>query len=206
MLIKDNSIVLFQGDSITDAGRNRNIHDNLGGGYPSMIAGLFPVLYPELNVQFLNRGVSGDRVGDLQKRWTRDCVELKPNFVSIMIGVNDTLRNYDSNSYTSPEQFEASYSEILQRTVEETGATILLVEPFLLPVNEQLASWRVDIDPKIQVARKLAREFGATYIPLDGILAQYSVYKPLKFWADDGVHLTREGNYLLAQTWLEAIA
>ena len=170
-LIEDNSLVLFQGDSVTDAGRSRINDSELGRGYPNMISAFFSAMYPEKKVKFINRGISGNRVRNLQSRWKEDCLDLKPDWVSILIGINDCWRRYDSNDPTSVEDYEKDYRDILTKTVDETGARLILCEPFVLPVPEDRKNWREDLDPKIQVVRKLALEFGAILIPYDGIYA-----------------------------------
>ena len=131
-----NPLILFRGDSITDAGRNREDPWNLGFGYALMAAAWFKALFPEINGAFLNRGVSGDRVVDLKARWKEDCLDLKPDLVSIMIGINDCWRRYDSNIPMPVEKFEANYREILRQTKEALGAEIDLGEPFVSPVME----------------------------------------------------------------------
>jgi len=95
--IEKDSIVLFQGDSITDAGRLAAGNSPLGHGYVNYAASWFSALHPSLNVSFHNRGVSGERVKDLLARWNADCIALKPDWVSILVGINDTWRRYDSN-------------------------------------------------------------------------------------------------------------
>lgn len=205
MLIKDNSVVLFQGDSITDCGRNRAVSSDLGGGYPSLIAAMFSALYPEMNIKFINRGISGNRVKDLVNRWDEDCIKLNPTVVSILIGINDTWRRYDQNDPTSVEAFEKSYRDILTRTREKTKAEIILLEPFLLHTPEDRKAWREDLNPKIQVVRDLAREFGTLFVPLDGIFWHYSAYKPMEFWAPDGVHPSKEGHAVIATAWMRAV-
>ena len=114
MFIEKNATILFQGDSITDCGRDRET-GTLGNGYPKYIAGLFNSMYPELNVKFINKGISGNRVADLQERWTEDCINLKPDVLSILIGINDTWRKYDSNDETSAEKYYNGYKDILTR-------------------------------------------------------------------------------------------
>lgn len=202
MLIKNNSKVLFQGDSITDCGRSKENLSDLGAGYPMITAALFGALHPDIKVEFINRGISGNRVKDLAARWGRDCIDLKPDIVSILIGVNDCWRRYDRNDPTSAEQFEEKYREILSAVKSETPADIIILEPFVLPYPEDRAKWREDIDPKIDAARRLAREFAAEYIPLDGIFNSYSVKKHPSFWAADGVHPTKSGHALIAKQWL----
>jgi lysophospholipase L1-like esterase len=206
MLIKENDLVLFQGDSVTDAGRNREDGNNLGMGYPNTIACWFSAMYPQMNVKFLNRGVGGDRVCDLQNRWKADCIDLKPSVVSIMIGINNTWRRYDSaNDPTSAEKFETGYRDLLTQIRKKLDARIILCEPFLLHVQAQQPQWREDLNPKIDVVRKLAIEFNALLLPLDGIFAQAATRKTPTFWTDDGVHPTPTGHALIAQNWLKAI-
>jgi lysophospholipase L1-like esterase len=204
-MIKPGSIVLFQGDSITDCQRKKELPGDLGRGYALMAAGLFQARYPERNVKFLNRGISGNRVKDLEARWDEDCLGLKPDVVSIYIGINDTWRHYDRNDPTSTEQFAAGYRRLLERTKAGLDARIVLVEPFVLPVPEDRKTWREDLDPKIQVVRELAREFGALLVPLDGLFAQASMRAEPAFWAPDGVHPSPAGHALIAQAWLQAI-
>ncbi|MCE5314871.1 MAG: SGNH/GDSL hydrolase family protein [Armatimonadota bacterium] len=198
-------IVLFQGDSVTDACRTYDDPASLGQGYPMMIAASYGSMYPEQYVQFINRGVSGDRVINLQKRWQSDCIELQPDVVSILIGVNDTWRRYDSNDPTSTEAFEKVYRDILTQTREKTDAQIILMEPFVLPYPEDRIAWREDLDPRIHVVRSLAREFEAALIPLDGIFAQASARREIEFWAADGVHPTLAGHALIARAWIETV-
>lgn len=205
-LIEDNSMVLFQGDSITDAGRSRENDSDLGRGYASMISAWFSAMYPKKNVKFLNRGISGNRVKDLKARWQEDCIDLKPNLVSILIGINDCWRRYDSNDPTSPESFERDYRNILNQIRNDLADTkIILLEPFVLPVPEDRKEWREDLDPKIHIVRELAREYNTYYLPLDGIFAQASVLAKADFWAADGVHPTQAGHALIAQKWLELV-
>ena len=127
-IIKPNSTVLFQGDSITDWGRDRKDPDSLGNGYPLVIASMFPALFPELNVKFINRGIGGDRTEHLVARWQEDCIDLKPDFVSIMIGINDVWHAFNKRIETvSLEQFTLNYSTILQMIRENLDAQVLLM-------------------------------------------------------------------------------
>jgi acyl-CoA thioesterase I len=199
--------VLFQGDSITDAGRSRENDRELGVGYPALIAAWFSALYPQRQVRFLNRGISGNRAGDLRSRWQQDCLDLKPTWLSILIGINDTWRRFDGNDPTSVEIYEENFHAILASTRAKMPDTRLVIcEPFLLPIPADRIAWRVDLDPKIAAARRLACEFNAIYIPLDGIFAAASAAKGSPaFWAEDGVHPTPAGHALIAQTWLKAV-
>lgn len=205
LFIEDGATVLFQGDSITDAGRDRQNGQHLGYGYAMMAASWFHALYPEKNVCFLNRGIGGNRAKDLRGRWQLDCLELKPNWVSIMIGINDTWRRYDRSDPTSVEEYEEAYRAILEDVKEKLGARLILCEPFVVPVPEDRVQWREDLDPKIAVVRKLAREFHAILVPLDGIFAQACTQQEPAFWAGDGVHPSPAGHALIAQSWLRAV-
>jgi len=205
-IIEDNAVVLFQGDSITDVGRSRVNDGELGQGYAAMAAAWFSALYPEKRVRFMNRGISGNRVKDLRARWQRDCLDLKPTWVSVMIGVNDTWRRYDSHDPTSTEAYEHDYRTILTDVRDKLNARLIVVEPFLLPTPPDREAWRVDLDPKIAVARKLAREFGAVFVPLDSVFAEAATHREMAFWLSDGVHPTAAGHALIAQAWLRAIS
>ncbi|MGN7765047.1 SGNH/GDSL hydrolase family protein [Paenibacillus sp. 22594] len=205
MEFQENDIILFQGDSITDWGRNYEDPSSLGVGYALMIAARLGLLYPEKKLAFFNRGISGNRIADLQKRWDKDCLELKPTVVSIYIGINDTWRRYDSGEETTAVQFEASYRDLIERTLAATSAKLVLVEPFVLPVPEDRKGWRQDLDPKIHVVRELAREYGAVLVPLDGLFAAASVKAESAFWAPDGVHPSPAGHALITDAWLRAV-
>lgn len=205
MPFQKNDIILFQGDSITDCGRNYDEPSSLGVGYALMAGARLGMQYPEKNLTVLNRGISGNRAADLQARWERDCLELKPTWVSIYIGINDTWRRYDSGQETTTEEFEASYRDLIERTRQHLEAKLVLVEPFVLPVPEDRKSWRQDLDPKIHVVRELAREYGAILVPLDGLFAAASVKAEPAFWAGDGVHPSPAGHALIADAWLKAV-
>ena len=204
-LLADGDSVLFQGDSITDAGRDRGDPEHLGYGYAVQVASWFQALYPEKHVRFLNRGVSGDRAKDLAARWQEDCLNLQPTWLSLLVGINDTWRRYDNDDPTSVHDYEASYRSLLERTRATGNTRLILCEPFLLPVSTELESWREDLDPKIAVARKLAREYDALYVPFDGLFAQAATRREPAFWANDGVHPTPAGHALMAQAWLRAV-
>lgn len=199
-------LVLFQGDSITDADRARFYPDDLGRGYALMAAGWFAARYPERGVRFLNRGIGGDRVVDLLARWDDDCLALRPDVLSILIGINETWRAFDPGDPTPVATFERSYRELLTRTRDALPRTrLILMEPFSLPISPDREAWRADLDPKIQGVRRLAREFDALLTPLDGLFAQAATRREPAYWADDGVHPTPAGHALIAQAWLRTV-
>ena len=197
--------ILFQGDSITDCDRDGHTARPLGTGYAFMIASRLAARYPELGLVFTNRGISGNRARDLEARWDVDCLTLAPDVVSILIGINDTWRRFDHGDATGGEAFRASYRSILQRTRDRLGAKIVICEPFVLPVPPDRAAWREDLDPKIAAARDLARDFGAVYVPFDGMFAAASTTVDPSYWAADGVHPTDAGHALMAEEWIRRV-
>lgn len=203
--LKNGSKILFQGDSITDAGRIKDKPMDMGNGYAAMVKAIASVKCPDIDFTYINRGISGNRSRDLAARWNEDCIDLKPDLVSIMIGINDTWRRYDRNDPTTASDYEKAYRSILKKTKEETDAKILILEPFLLPYPENRKEWRDDLDPKIQVVRDLVAEFKTEFVPLDGIFAKYIAKKPIAYWSADGVHPTKEGHMLIAHKWYEAV-
>ena len=199
MILQKNSVVLFQGDSITDAGRVQGDDTEMGSGYANMAAAWFSALYPEMNVRFLNRGIGGNTILDLENRWGRDCLRLRPDCLSVLIGINDTYRGITT------ENFESVYHRLLLEAQKVLAPRFILVEPFLLPSTDENLTVRPQLDPKIEAVRRLAREFDAILVNADGILASASVAREPEFWAPDGVHLSQAGHALLAQAWLSAV-
>ena len=197
--------VLFQGDSITDMGRNRDDIHEMGNGYPLYASKLLKEKYPD--AEFINLGISGNRTRDLVERWDTDCIEIQPDLVSILIGINDTWRAFDSNDPTDNETFERNYRNILERTKKETNAKILILEPFLTEADPNKACFRPDLDPKILIVRKLAREYADAFIPLDGLIAAGCVGKDghePSFYAPDSVHPSPEGASYIAKYYADA--
>jgi lysophospholipase L1-like esterase len=185
-------VIVFTGDSITDCDRLTD-PEGLGNGYVRVLAGA-----PELaGFDVRNRGISGNRVLDLQERWERDVVAEKPAILSVLVGVNETWRRYDSGDPTSAEQFEHDYRAILHRV---PGARLVLLEPFLLPINDVQQSWRADLDEKRAVTRSLAAELGAVLIEADAGLRALG---PASDVAPDGIHPGELGHQELARLWLD---
>jgi len=206
MHILRDDVVVFQGDSITDAGRDRTDPQNLGIGYALLTTAALRAELSDLNINCFNRGVSGDRTKDLLSRWDQDCLELKPTVLSIMIGINNVWRRYDQGDPTSPEAFEAEYRSLLERARAKRVREVVMLEPFLLPYPNDRQQMRDDLDPKLAVCRKLAREFDAHYVPLDGLFAAASIRAPEGYWAADGIHPSPAGHSLISSAWLELLA
>lgn len=197
------------GDSITDVFRDRSDSEDLGDGFPKILANHLNEKYPEYNLTFLNRGISGDRVVDLKQRWSEDCLDLQPNLVTILVGINDVGHIINDRlipTVSELKQFEENYRYLLKSIQEETDANIVLMEPFLLPYPEDRWTWRDQLDPRIQLVRRLAKEFDALLIPLDGLLNAKGIKDTFeKYTGDDGVHPTAIGHETIANIWLEYI-
>jgi acyl-CoA thioesterase I len=203
MLIDANDRILFTGDSITDCGRVREEAGHLGFGYPAFTAAHLQARLAAPELKIFNRGISGNRASDLLARLQSDLLDLKPTVVSILIGINDTWRRYDCNDPTDAATYERNYRAVLEGIATHLKARVVLLEPFLLHVPKDRYAWRDDLNPKIDVVRKLAAEFGAELLPLDGLFAQAATQAPAAYWAEDGVHPSAAGHALIAETWLE---
>lgn len=201
----DNSIVLLQGDSITDADRFRADGMDLGQGYAMMAAAWFSATYPAKHVRFVNRGISGDCIADLDRRWQRDCIDLQPDWVSILVGINDAWSWYQTRRPPAGGAFAQAYRNLLTRTKESVNPRLILAEPFIVPPPHETVLWRTYVDPLVEAVRNLAEEFDAILIPLDEVFTEASTHRSQEFWAPDGVHPTPAGHALIAQTWLEAV-
>lgn len=208
MKLEKNNTLLFIGDSITDVNRNREISEDLGQGFPLMIAAYLQALYPEMRLNFLNRGIGGNTLLDLKNRWEKDCLDLNPDIVTILIGINDTWRNdHPEKELTEEElnEFEANYRYLLKTLLHRTDAKVILMEPFVLPYPKDRIKWRADLDQRIQVVRKMAREYQTELIPLDGLLNAAGIKHGFSYYTgDDGVHPTHAGHGTIAKLWLES--
>jgi lysophospholipase L1-like esterase len=189
--------VVFAGDSVIDCGRLDD-REGLGDGF---VRHLFDLLGPQ-RPRIVNAGISGNRAVDLRARWKTDVLAQEPDLVSVLIGINDTWRRYDKDDPTSTESFEQSY----RRLLEPVRAKLVLIEPFLLAVKEEQHAWREDLDPKIEVVRRLAAEYGAILVPADVEFNRQAESVGGTTLADDGVHPTAAGHRLLADLWRRTVS
>jgi lysophospholipase L1-like esterase len=204
-------IILFQGDSITDGNRTRNQDWNhvMGHGYQCLIASRLWFDYPERDFMFYNRGISGNRVTDLEARWQKDTLDLKPDVVSILIGVNDTMAVVNNQNPDSIERFEESYRNILESTKKEFPEVIFVIcEPFILPlgwVSKNTEVWQTEIKKRQSVAKKLADEFNAIFIEFQKPFEDACKKAPAEYWIWDGVHPMPAGHELMARIWIKKV-
>jgi acyl-CoA thioesterase I len=204
LILTDNSTILFQGDSITDAGRKNNHNESLGDGYVMLTTAWLSALYPEYHMKFYNRGVDGNRIGDLRHRWEKDYSEIRPSLVSILIGINDVLGKPFWKSSTPTERFQSDYKSILEQTQQLRCQTVLL-EPFLLNSTRNFLELNEELNKKIEVVREIAREFETKLIPLNDIFTKACISRVPSFWSLDGVHPTLAGHALIAQSWIKGV-
>ena len=197
IMLKKNGVIVLQGDSITDAGRFGD-EEHLGSGYPRMVAKYIENSYPDYSIKVYNKGISGNRSKDLVARWKEDTLDLNPTVVTILIGINDTWRAFDSNDPTSAEEYAANCEKIMKWT-KEAGAALIILEPFAVPTGTVKDEWRADIDPKIHALRKLSLKYADEYVPLDGIFYNLSVAASPEVWTGDGVHPSAAGHRVIAK-------
>lgn len=207
-MLNKNSLILFQGDSITDTGRTGSADPSvsLGEGYPAKIAETLANDYADLGVSVINRGISGNRTWDLLERWDKDCIAIKPDYFSLLIGVNDTWRRYDSGMITTAEEYEANMRTLLDRVVKETNAKIILLNIFLLDVTPDKAQMRPDLVEKQEVISRLVRDYDVTYIDIQKKFDEMvAAGTPMTDLSEDGVHPTDFGHSVIAAEWIKSV-
>ncbi|MEN8202729.1 MAG: SGNH/GDSL hydrolase family protein [Bacteroidota bacterium] len=205
-------VVLFQGDSITDAGRNKerelpNEASSFGAGYANIIASWLLEEMAGQNLTIYNRGISGNKVFQLADRWDKDCLDLKPDVLSILIGVNDYWHTRNANYDGTPEIFENDYRKLLTRTKEVLPEVKLVIcQPFILThtsaVNE---TWVEPFSAYQRIAARMADEFDAVWVPFQEAFDKALEVAPATYWAGDGVHPSMAGAQLMAESWLKAL-
>lgn len=198
--------ILFQGDSITDAGRDRRNYHHLGNGYPKFAAEIVSAAHPELEIEFINLGISGNRTGQLFDRLYLDAIAFQPDIISVMIGINDVWHRYGNvNVMTRNEQIEANYRAILSDLRKYTTAKIVVISPYLLDCDDK-EPIREDLKTVLPIIRNLADEYADVYIPLDKHFEEALKTAPEKlYYSADGVHPNENGAKFIAKLYAEAI-
>lgn len=197
--------LLFQGDSITDMGRDYNDYHNLGPGYPKYAADGLKNKFPDVDFEFINLGISGNQTKDLIPRLQKDFIDIQPDIVSILIGINDVWHYSEGRKWLPDEVFEERYRTILKSIKEQTNAKIMIMEPFLIPIEDK-QFFRENLAPKIEIIRKLAREYADVYLPTDGLLQSAFIGEDPLSYANDGVHPTEKGARYIGKLYVEYIS
>ena len=206
-------VILFQGDSITDSGREKkkqlaNNARSFGTGYANLAASWLLEEMAAESLSIFNRGISGNKVYQLDERWESDCIELLPNVLSILIGVNDYW-HFRSGKYDgSPEIYESDFRKLLTRTkVALPDVKLVICQPFILTGTSAVdESWLEPFSAYQEIAAKMAREFGAVWVPFQEAFDKAIEISPATYWAADGVHPSMAGAQLMAEVWLRALA
>ena len=206
---KNGLTILFQGDSITDGNRTRNNDWNhvMGHGYAYTVASKLWYEHPDKGFHFLNRGVSGNRVIDLAQRWQADTIDLKPDWLSILVGINDTEAFIKGDTQQTVEHFETNYRALLNETKEKLpNVRLVLGEPFILPVGRVKDKWelyQLEVGKRQEVIKRLATEFSAIHVPFQSAFNEALAKAPAEYWIWDGIHPMPAGHELMARLWLE---
>jgi lysophospholipase L1-like esterase len=205
-------VFLFQGDSITDGNRSRNNDWNhvMGHGYAYLIASRLWFDHPQNDFMFFNRGISGNKIDDLAARWDSDSLDLKPDVISILIGINDVYAIVKNSLTPNIKQYESDFRKILEQTKEKRPDTLfILLEPFFLPlgrVNEKPEVWDAETKLRQEITRKMALEFDTLYVPLQKPFIMACDKAPAKYWIWDGIHPMPAGHELIAREWIKVVS
>lgn len=198
--------LLFIGDSITDCGRLREFNgEDLGDGYVRQVDALLRAHYPQLDVQVLNTGISGNRVTDLEARWQEDVLDLQPDYLSIMIGINDVWRHFDSPQMEQVdlETYTAKLEGLIQKTLP-TVKGMVVMSPFFLEVN-QSDPMRMQMDAYGAVAKTVAERNGLPFVDIQAAFDAWLVHKPTQLLCGDRVHPNHVGHNIIASSFLNAV-
>lgn len=198
--------ILFQGDSITDAGRDRRNYYELGQGYPKYAAELIRNTHPDTDFEFINLGISGNRTCQLFDRLYTDAIALQPDVISILIGINDVWHRYSPEHIeTTDAQLELNYREILNRIKSQTNAKIMILSPYVLDANDK-DNMKEDLKTVLPIIRKLASEYADVYVPLDELFSESLTKQPVPmYYSPDGVHPNENGSKFIAEHYAKAI-
>lgn len=200
--------ILFQGDSITDCGRSRDVTDPnvaLGNGYAGMLAGDLLSARPADALRIFNRGISGNRIVDLDARIKSDVINLRPDVLSILIGINDTWHEFGSRNGVAVTKYARVYRSFLEEVRAALPAVrLILCEPFALPCGVVTPAWIPDVAQRRAVVRELATAFDAVLVPFQSMFDAAAAEAAPTHWATDGVHPTPAGHRRMANAWLAA--
>lgn len=210
--LKKDAVILFQGDSITDAGRNRDRNEAndpgaLGSGYAYLTAAALLKEYPDRNLKIYNKGISGNKVYQLAERWDADCLQIKPDVLSILIGVNDYWHTLSGNYSGTVKTYRDDFNALLDRTKQALPAVQLIIgEPFAVNgVKAVDDKWFPAFNEYREAAREIAAKYDAAFIPYQAIYEKVQQAAPGSYWTGDGVHPAIAGASLMAASWMTVI-
>ena len=199
--------ILFQGDSITDAGRSREDEKHLGIGYPRFVSGELALDNPG-EYEFFNRGIGGNRIVDIYARIKKDLINLKPDVMSILIGINDVWHEVGEQNGVDAEKFFNVYSLIIEEVKSALpNIKIMIMEPFVLKARATEENWdyfETETAKRQEMAKKIAEKYNLKYIPLQDKFNEAAKLAPNDYWLGDGVHPTYAGHELIKREWIKA--
>jgi len=212
LTLKKDAVILFQGDSITDAGRKRDKMDPndqgaLGNGYAYLAAATLLTEFPDKNLKIYNKGISGNKVYQLAERWDADCLQLKPDVLSILIGVNDYWHTLNGNYNGTVKTYREDFIKLLDRTKQALPEVQLIIgEPFAVNgVRAVDDKWFPTFNEYRVAAKEIANQFGAVFLPYQTIYDKAQQHAPGAYWTGDGVHPAIPGAGLMAASWVEMV-
>ncbi len=210
-VFKEGDTLLFQGDSITDAGREKqkelpNNGASFGGGYAFLSASYLLNAFAEKELTIYNRGISGNKVYQLAERWDKDCLDLKPDVLSILIGVNDYWHKRNGKYDGTVEIYENDYMKLLERTKEAVpNIKLVLCEPFyVLETAAVDETWVEPMKEYQAAAKRVSDAFETIWVPFQAVYDEAVKHAPGVYWTHDGVHPSMAGAQLMAEAWLKA--
>ncbi|MDB5149764.1 MAG: twin-arginine translocation signal protein [Mucilaginibacter sp.] len=202
---------LFQGDSITDGGRSfdKDWNHVYGQGYAYLITARINFDYPGRDYEFFNRGISGNTINDLAARWQKDTLDIKPDVLTILIGINDVHRVITQGDKATADDFGHAYEQLLTQTITALPKVkLVLLEPFILPVgmvNKNPELWTAEVQKRQAVIKTLAAKFNAVYVPLQDVFNKAMQKAKADHWIWDGIHPMPAGHELIAREWMKAV-
>lgn len=198
-----NQRFVFIGDSITQADKLEDT-EQIGHGYVRYIRDYFAINRPEALPIFFNKGINGNRIPDLEKRWEQDVLSLHPDLVSISIGINDVWRQLDNSDLeqVTPAIFKEIYDRLLAQLKINNEVRIFLMEPTIIEETIE-AKGNILLKDYVAVIHQLAEKYDATIVPTHQVFIEYIQKPNHQVLTTDGVHMNSAGNMLMAQTWLK---
>lgn len=204
---------LFQGDSITDGNRGRNADPNhiMGHGYAYSIASCIGADFCKDNHHFINKGISGNTISDLEKRWQNDALDLNPDVISILVGINDVASEIDKKpTALNAVEFENKYRKLILDSMKASPATVLvLCLPFVAAVgkrNADFENWNQATIEKADCIQKLAKEYNTVLVNFPQVLERAIKKAPAEYWIWDGIHPTVPFHTLMAREWIKEVS
>ena len=195
--------IVFLGDSITDSGRDRDDEKSLGNGFVKVLSDKLRPLYPDTDLELINKGVSGNELGDLLNRLREDAIDLKPDAVVIMIGINNTLHKYSEGKELDLDKFEQDFITLFMRLKKE-GIVVIFLEPFLLPAPDKRRMRKL-FEEELKIIDRVAEEYADEFVPYDEMFQGLVESIPYTEYSEDGVHPTHRCSRLIANTAIKAI-